>query len=1419
MNPIYPWKRFWCHRSGRVSLSDEGFLSDPDGKYAKYFQKEVVAFDEIQHYSCLILLGEPGIGKTTAIKAEFQNMVEHTDNTTVNALYFNLNEYGSEDRLISDVFKSDVFTLWKSDGGTLHLFLDSLDECRIKIQNVGPLIISQLEKVSHCLGRLRLRIACRTADWPNVLEAGLSKLWSDGNNDSDHVGICELVPLRCQDVHLAAEVNQIDANKFIQDVLVRDVVSLAIKPLTLKFLLSTYKAISELPQSKLELYATGCRYLCEEHNPYRQDLVTAGKIEGLSANQHIGLASRMAAISILCRKPVFITNPSCFPVSEEIFVGDISINHEIFESERIEASKNNIQKTLGTGLFSSRGAYQLGFAHQSYAEYLAAIYVNSNFNLGQIKSIFFHSGESETKIVPQLYETAAWLASLNKDFLREVVASDPQVLLKADASCLSNEDRCFLAESLLTLLRHGQINTRQHELYHQYHKLNCPQLADILRPYISGQKTDGLNVRNLAIDIAETCKMVELQELLADIALDQSEPIRIRDGATHAVWLIGTSSTKKRFLPLASGQGGDDPDDNLKGYALRSLWPELISASEIFGFLTPPKRKTFFGSYQGFLTDELVQNMNPVDLPVALMWAEEMVISRKTSQTILDVIKNIIILAWKNLSRPEIPVRLSRVFINILCHYSKIVFDLKGASEASESLFSDTVKRHSILETIVETCCVFDKIKYKLHWDPPQILRVNDMAWLLQRLAESKSDEIKSRWSILIHNVFNCTSCGHLDMVLNARKESPHLEQQFRTWFEPVSLGSDQARQMKEDYEEHKRREKEREENEQPQTLEWLPKDRIEHWLKKCEEGDVKAWHELCVDLTLEDTTRQYENCSDLDITNLPGWKNSDEGTRNRILACATQYLTHQHADPLIWIRAPHEYCVADLSPFKAFNMLHKYSTDLLEALPINTWKKWIPSLLGVPFYGNNREEDQNYEVLSKAYMLCPEEFIFWLNIQINAENKEGRLLSVHERLKKCWDAQLCESVLAIIKGTYIIPEFFSKLLAQLIKQSYEEAVKYAEGLIFNLSEYDQDSINQFIQAAVVLLKYSGDGGWNAIWPRIQIDCDFGRQVFMAAGIRFHREGEELFDKLDKESIADLYIWLEQQFPYAEDPQHNGVYAVGQRESISHFRDNLYRFLEHSGSVSALRKIFQAFPEYDWLKSVIVEAQKNMMQMMWMPIEPIHLLKMARSPQFKLVQNATHLQSLILESLQQLEERLQGETPAAPDLWDQTNRTKGQEKFCPKDENHFSDYLKRYLDHDLRERGVIINREVEIRRGEGGGQGENTDIYVSAVIRKNHEIYDVARVIIEVKCCWNQELQTAMKTQLVDRYLKDNDCQTGIYAVGWFMCPQLDKRRYQYQKTPKWTIDQAQTFFNKQADSLSDETQKIKAIVINAALR
>jgi hypothetical protein len=240
---------------------------------------------------------------------------------------------------------------------------------------------------------------------------------------------------------------------------------------------------------------------------------------------------------------------------------------------------------------------------------------------------------------------------------------------------------------------------------------------------------------------------------------------------------------------------------------------------------------------------------------------------------------------------------------------------------------------------------------------------------------------------------------------------------------------------------------------------------------------------------------------------------------------------------------------------------------------------------------------------------------------------------------------------------------------------------------------------------------------------------------------------------------------------------------------------------------------------------ILLEAQTLARRQTWLPYSPANLLEVIANNHARLVQSAEQLLEVVIESLRRLEAAFRDETPAWRDVWDRlplpssetpaSTRRRGRREFTyrPIEENEFSDYVKRHLQADLGSRGIIANREVVIR------SDERIDIRIDAVVRNTREEIDERlSLIIEVKGNWNPELMTAMQTQLVDRYLRDNHCQHGLYLIGWFNCDAWDNQDYRKRRAPRMSIEEAQRLFDDQAVSLSQQVT-IKAVILNAAIR
>tara|TARA_Y100000294_G_scaffold37567_1_gene33251 strand:+ start:1526 stop:2056 length:531 start_codon:yes stop_codon:yes gene_type:complete len=139
--------------------------------------------------------------------------------------------------------------------------------------------------------------------------------------------------------------------------------------------------------------------------------------------------------------------------------------------------------------------------------------------------------------------------------------------------------------------------------------------------------------------------------------------------------------------------------------------------------------------------------------------------------------------------------------------------------------------------------------------------------------------------------------------------------------------------------------------------------------------------------------------------------------------------------------------------------------------------------------------------------------------------------------------------------------------------------------------------------------------------------------------------------------------------------------------------------------------------------------------------------------------------------------------------------------YTPKDEEELSNEIARWLEDDLGpSKGVIPNREVQINIG------QKTDIFVNAVsLDKKTGNYGTLTVVIEVKGIWNDGLFTAMKTQLVDRYMKENKINRGLYLVGWYLSDKWDDSDSRKQRNKRITEKDLSTKLCEQAERLNKE--------------
>ena len=325
---------------------------------------------------------------------------------------------------------------------------------------------------------------------------------------------------------------------------------------------------------------------------------------------------------------------------------------------------------------------------------------------------------------------------------------------------------------------------------HNYRKLKHSGLAAQLRPYIRDKHLSFL-VRRVAIDIAERCQTVELHEELADIALDQDEPLHTRVNAAVAVSRIkGLSSTRARLKPLALGEAGADPDLELKGYGLIAVWPEHMSPKELFDCLAQP-RESFYGGYQSFLDNNLLKNLKAEDLPIALDWAERECVAGLFSFSLEALLDDILVKAWDHLAEPDILASFARLALTRIKHHEDVLTRYRKRDQMLV-MRQDIEKRKLLLRHI------FPRLSGPVDWyligsSKLLALQQDDVSWLIEEALNASNAELQKTIADIIKSLmtpWGGTASDVLSKVYTAYTENEILRPHFAELLEPVMLDS-----------------------------------------------------------------------------------------------------------------------------------------------------------------------------------------------------------------------------------------------------------------------------------------------------------------------------------------------------------------------------------------------------------------------------------------------------------------------------------------------------------------------------------------------------------------------------------------------------------------------------------------------------
>lgn len=1218
----YDWQRFWCPRSSSIKLDNySGYLPDPSSDWGRACNPELVSFADIAGLPCLVLLGEAGMGKTTAIEDAHKQISENTQTSEDVCLpLFRLGAYGSDTELCNAIFRNQTFQAWLSGTHNLHLFLDSLDEGLLSIKILVRILKREIEQLP--CDRLYFRITCRTSEWAPSLEEALIEKWG-----KDNVRVYALAPLRHQDVIEAATKNSIiDVDSFLQAVSGRNAVPLAIKPITLQFLIDIYGKEAKLPSSQIELYEEGCLQLCEEVNPDRCEAGEKGK---LSAKKRMLIASRIAAVMIFCRRSAVWTSPEYGKKGDfDIAIQDLCIGKEKADDQELDVEEDHIREAFKvTGLFSEQECNQrIGFGHRTYAEFLAAWYLTQrNVNLPQILSLILHP---DRKVVPQLQETTAWLGSMRSDVFQEVVKTDPNVLLQSDIATATDSDKATLVKSLLRAYDEQRL-PHSYNGFWRYQHLSYPQLLDDLREYITDSSKHE-SARLTAIDISRACNIKDIQSDLLSVALSLLQPYWLRVSAASTLCQIGDEDNKKELKGLAIGVHDDDPEDYLKGYALQAVFPKHLPIEELLENITSPKSQMIGDAYSDFLAKDLAEKLSLQDTPTILWLTEKFPRRYGLSYPLQDLSDSVMLKAWENCDQPEILNAFANLAITRLKNHDRLLgsqarhtytrdsFDSTRDDDIDLFLRDSDTKRRKLIETIVSLSLQSENDYLWL----VQIIAAEDILWIIQNAISAESDKEINIWiklssfALNTHNL-RWKDAKYADAILNARDVSPAVKAAIEVEFEfdliPLELGSQRAEQIRATYLQYQIQP-----HDPGSLLDPSPTQRVAECLESFEAGNFQAWLSLNLELTLLPNSQRYDHIwRETDITKLPGWKNADSITQSRIVKAAEVFIQNwQSGSSGLNL---HEI---DVAAYKALRLLSLENSHCLVSISPAYWQEFARIILLIYYYvSDSRNVECHHALMKAAYYHAPQESLDTFIELIDEDDRRYRDLHTLDAFRDCWDDRSLSVLSQKLLDNALSPQSIGRLLKVLLSNDFENASNIAESFIPQPLPADAQEREKAVFAALSLMMHTKDAGWSVIWRTVQEDPSFGQELFKKISYLV-KWGGELELKLQESHIADLYIFLFRNFSNTEiekkkdlasnknrlvyeDGFDSNSYMFDGNRSINIWKNYIPQRLQERGTpeaCDALRKIIHELPELkDQLQWRLLEAEALARRNTWKP--------------------------------------------------------------------------------------------------------------------------------------------------------------------------------------------------------------------------
>ena len=516
---------------------------DDDGATASPADPQPLA--EFRNCPAYVLLGDPGMGKTTVFGTEARALGQ-------GAIEVDARDFAT--------FDADHHPEWA--GKTL--FIDGLDEIRVG-QSDPHTPFDRIRRNLDKLGKPHFRLSCRPADWLTTDQKRLSAVSPSGG-----ITMLRLDPLDTKGSAklLESKPSVSNVQAFLEEAKERDMEGLLANPQTLTLLV---RAVRDgiWPASRTETFERACLAMANEHN---EDLSSIGPPQDPCLI--------LDTAGSLCAALLISGARGCATTAARA--------NEDYPYIAAIGPHEACRQATASYLFRYGEPDRAEPIHRHIAEYAAARDIASRISdglpFGRVLALI--SG-SDGSVVSELRGLSAWLAVHSEIARQQLIERDPTaVALYGDTQAFSPEEQHALFNALVREPRKLEPTYRTARAFAS---LATPEMYDAIEGILTNPPEGAygpISVDFVLRVLREAPPMPGFAPTLLDIVRDHTRWPRVRTAALDALihYQRDDDSELVALLHDVHERRMSDPDDELLGKLLSALYPQRITSSAVWDY-------------------------------------------------------------------------------------------------------------------------------------------------------------------------------------------------------------------------------------------------------------------------------------------------------------------------------------------------------------------------------------------------------------------------------------------------------------------------------------------------------------------------------------------------------------------------------------------------------------------------------------------------------------------------------------------------------------------------------------------------------------------------------------------------------------------------------------------------------------------